>query len=547
MKCPLCGAYNKPEYKKCFRCGTDLADEQLEHSRHSSPESDQSGIWTHKPQRQKQPFYIKRTSPQESLVAIDDEAAADDVAEKKESVNIQKIRRLKQGQTVNVIVPKKKEKKAPKIRKRGGIRWFRLVMSLVVISAVLGGLVVGFIYAFRGVSSGISNLFDDRNELPNGGVPLVERVMIDGQTWHKITFFGQDGERILVENPIRSLTVYNGKAELLIDDNSYIPDSTDENYGTELITVKIKASRFSLNGEETVLDVPDYNIEVPLSPLKLISPAEQGAVVDYSQVFVKVKILPGSRIFIGSKNLTDMVDSEGYVSTYINLDPTIGDNVIPISVETENHRMNRYDLTVNRPILDPIIVLTDPPSERDYSEVILEGKTEPGATLTTNVKQYTADLSVDADGNFRFGAKLNAFGTNEITITATTTDGRTSSLTHYIERKPAHREYTMMAWPIDDYDYLVSATEHLIGRVYKCTGFAVKKEETEDASLYLYDIGGGTQKYIYLQYSGQYDFQLNVTYDIYADVIGSYKNYPLLIARFIYDHTEPESTANTGG
>ena len=41
-------------------------------------------------------------------------------------------------------------------------------------------------------------------------------------------------------------------------------------------------------------------------------------------------------------------------------------------------------------------------------------------------------------------------------------------------------------------------------------------------------------QYVILEYNGLYDIKMNWKYDIYADVLGKYENYPELYARFIY-------------
>ncbi len=47
--------------------------------------------------------------------------------------------------------------------------------------------------------------------------------MVDGASWHKITFYGDDSERIMITDARRTLAIHNGTAELMLEDASYIP------------------------------------------------------------------------------------------------------------------------------------------------------------------------------------------------------------------------------------------------------------------------------------------------------------------------------------
>ena len=82
----------------------------------------------------------------------------------------------------------------------------------------------------------MSQIFTGHEALPNGGRPLVERVMTDGMTWHRITFYGEDGERVLVESPIQdSLSIQGNQAVLMLDDSSFIPEEDTQDESMEYV------------------------------------------------------------------------------------------------------------------------------------------------------------------------------------------------------------------------------------------------------------------------------------------------------------------------
>lgn len=594
MKCIICGAYNKSDYTKCYRCGADLTPNNedvkkdkviLDHKSllkntpsfrqaivvEERPEEDitkkepkkpniddnykdnksskrdikhkKNAIWTEK---KKPSFFMRKSNKSAPVVAINLEDSTVNNKNKKsrrriKGTNQEKISQFKEGTEIDVILPAtpKEQKVKNTQKKKSGLKWGRLVFVSVIAASMIIGLIVGFFYLFKGLSSGVSSLFSGHSDIPNGGMPLVERLMINGQPWHRITFYGEDGERILVEDPIRSLSIQDGKAVLLLDDISYIPTtSTQDQEESEFIKVALKASRFSKKGEETVLPVPSYNIDVPLSPLKVIYPIEESMEVKYSQAQVKLKVEPGSRVIVDHINLTDIVDSDGYVSKFVNLDP--GDNDIDVEVRTNKHRQNTVQIKVHHPPLAVPIKLTEPPASSKTEEVWIKGIVDPTTELYVNTVKLAADIKIEPDGVFEFRYKLEKFGWEEIEILANAPDGTQSTLIHRIERIPDHRQYTRDAQKMD-YNQLSTMANSIKGRIFKCTGEIVKRIETPTSRMYLFDVGIGDKlEFIIIEYSGNREFEMGKYYDVYADVIGTYDNYPRLAGRFIYDIDESD-------
>lgn len=599
MKCIICGAYNKSDYTKCYRCGADLTPNNedvkkdkviLDHKSplkntpsfrqaivvEERPEEDipkkeakkpnfddryednksskkdikhkKNAIWTEK---KKPSFFMRKSNKSAPVVAINLENSSLNKKNQKsrrriKGTNQEKLSQFKEGTEIDVILPAtpKEQKLKNTQKKKSGLKWGRLVFVSVVAASMIIGLIVGFFYLFKGLSSGVSSLFSGHSDIPNGGMPLVERLMINGQPWHRITFYGEDGERILVEDPIRSLSIQDGKAILLLDDISYIPTtSTQDQEESEFIKVALKASRFSKKGEETVLPVPSYNIDVPLSPLKVIYPIEESMEVKYSQVQVKLKVEPGSRVIVDNINLTDIVDSDGYVSKFVNLDP--GDNDIDVEVRTNKHRQNTVQIKVHHPELAVPIVLTEPPANCKTEEVVINGevidvKANPNVDIYVDTSKLAAEVKMESDGKFKFTYVLNKFGWNEIEILANAPDGTQSKLIHRIERIPDHRQYTREAQKMD-YNQLSTMANSIKGRIFKCTGEIVKRIETPTSRMYLFDVGIGDKlEFIIIEYSGNREFEMGKYYDVYADVLGTYDNYPRLAGRFIYDIDEAD-------
>ena len=617
MKCPKCGAYNKPEYKKCYVCNSMLPQEYIEEKNTKNKKD----MWTQsafregeevdvtntqketlqsentkkdsfydissmdeelsKEEKKQYSIYAKREQAKERgvwgegkssrytrrgegnipVVALEDESQEEVTKKRKRgskyaveplSKNATRIRNFREGQEIGIVVPPEPEKpkenkkdnlpKKKTYKKKLNIKWGRLILVNLFAIVLLFGLIMGIIALTNKVSESMSQLFVPRNQLPNNGQPLVERVLKDGQEWHTITFYGEDGDKILVEdeshNLKRTLTIHNNQAVLSLDDYSYIPLEGEEFYGEEFTYVDIKAWHFDKDGNETELSVPNYRIGVPLAPLTVIYPEEQGDTVYTTQVLVRVKVEPESRVIIGSKNMSGNIDSEGYTSTYINLDAK-GLNEIPILVEVDGYRANDYALLVNSPEKDVDIELVDAPTETQASELVINGKTEPGSTvmMDDSVLPLLIDyIDVKDDGSFYLKTRLNDFGENEIKLDVTAADGRTATLKHIIYRKPLEGAYTSRAWAFD-YAALSASANKLLNNVYYMQGYVIERIDTPEAKMFLFNAGTAADpQYVIFEYNGLNDLRVDgFIYDVYADVQGKYENYPKLYARFIYE------------
>lgn len=618
MKCPKCGAYNKPDYKKCYVCNATLPQEYIvgenkkqdnklwtqaafregaqrktklkkedeeynfdlsameseediiedpkqqeklnrKYASHAKKEmAKQRGVWGSEYSTK----YTRRGEGNIPVVALHDESDEDTTRKRRRgskygksplSKNAKKIGKYFEGQEIGVVVPpepprKVEEKKehVPKkttYKKRLNIKWARLILVSVFTACLVFGLIVGVAFLVDKVSYNMSNVFGTRNALPNNGQPLVERSLIDGQTWHTITFYGDDGDKVLIQdkshNIKETLTIHDNQAVFMVHDYFYIPEADEEFYGDPFTYVDIKAYHFDKNGVETELVIPEYRISIPLAPLTIIHPVEQSTTEEATQVLVKVKVEPNSRVIIDKKNMSGNIDADGYTSTFITLEPE-GINTIPILVETDGYRANNYELLVNNPKRDIEIELIKAPTEERNPELRIDGITEPGTTITTDANLLIDEIRVKDDGSFYIKVKLSDFGWNPINLYATAADGRTATLTHNINRIPLEGAYTRSAWVLD-YKALATSATKMVGQVYYLPGTIEERIDTPEAKLYKFNTGTGAEpQYLIIEYNGLYDLKVDGRYDAYADVLGKHDNFPLFYARFVYESEDQD-------
>ena len=186
MKCKVCGAYNKSEYKKCIRCGNPLlsSDEEKKQEKilveHQSPLKntptfrealiveekseekvekdirpgthddipDEVDLWTG---TEKKSRFLARKKKHVPVLSIKDESAGkkEEKPDKEQDTsptrrfsrppsgsNLEKLSKIREGQEVEVLLPpeEKIKKKKAKEKKKRKLKWGRLIL----VSSVAG-------------------------------------------------------------------------------------------------------------------------------------------------------------------------------------------------------------------------------------------------------------------------------------------------------------------------------------------------------------------------------------------------------------------------
>ena len=164
---------------------------------------------------------------------------------------------------------------------------------------------------------------------------LGEMQLSDGRNAHTVVFYGKDGDVIYLPELNRSLTICGGIARLEIADSEWFGSDVSE---YDYADVHFAPILIEEDGTETQLPVIDYTVNVPESPLTVISPAKDGMSVVTSTYPLELQVVPGSSVYVNGEDLSDRVDRSGVLDdTRLSVQP-IGDNSYTIIVRTPSHK-----------------------------------------------------------------------------------------------------------------------------------------------------------------------------------------------------------------
>jgi len=509
MQCPACGTQNHSHHHFCILCGASLKNtSNIEEKAQERTIVRKELLQSEKDWHQELDLYNDSSSFTDSSPYISPSSNRYNISEQLP------LRRYQ------------KEKKDYR-RKKWRIYISTFIWLALICFAIFGTMVV---------LSNIKKLLPQNKPVSEGnGSSKKQQVEVyedKDKKAHHIRFWVQDGEYIWIEETGQKyLLDKTGFVDVMIEDSFWLNDSKEIN--SDVIQVNMKASVYKDGKQVSELTVPPFNVEVPLSPLSLIHPDSLHVKTTENLYRLKLRVTPGSRVFIGENEYTDLIDAEGNIELNIPIESS-GIHKIPILVETKNHRINKQELIIERPPMEiSLSIDLSLPKKTEDSTVLVTGTTEPDAVLTTNVETI-GGIKVDPNtGAFKFTAKLERYGTNTITITASKKNKADSQLSYRVDRVPNLSEYTRKAWKMD-YQALLKNPNPLQGKIFLCEGRVVKIIKQGEKILFLFDVGTETENIIAMEYEGDTKITEGETYRIFGDVDGTYEAYPKIIARFLY-------------
>ena len=364
----------------------------------------------------------------------------------------------------------------------------------------------------------------------------VEIITLEsGMTGHAISFFGNDGDCVYVEELNESYMFVGGVARVEFADYIWFEEDPLD-IDSALIT--FSPIYISSAGEKTRLPAFQINVPVPEAPITITSPASDYVKVITSQTSLNMNVVYGSQVIINGEDVTGSVDRSGGLSLTLNIYPT-GANNISIIVRTPNHKEARRDIVFYRDEMEiNLEVATSVTFSSTLSYMTVSGKTDPGAWITVDSAYDSSSLIIDQEtGKFSFKATFSEFGDNLVSFRASKDGLKDSTISFYVNYLPAKAEYTRNAWKMD-YKQLRLYYEQWKNRVFLCKGKIVDSYYTDDVQYSVMDVGSDDEQQL-LVLENRSDIQsMNIggTYSVYADVAGRLfygTNYvPYLIARY---------------
>lgn len=367
--------------------------------------------------------------------------------------------------------------------------------------------------------------------------PTVNTVtMSDHRQGHSIVFYGSDGDQIFLPELNRSLTIAGGVARTTIADADWFTGDVSE---IEAANVSLSPVLIDETGARTQLPNVEFTVEVPDSPLTVISPAEDGEQIVTSLYLLELQVVSGSTVMVNGEDVTDMVDRSGLLSQNVNVYP-IGDNVYTIIVQTPQHHETRQEVHIYREAFDIELELSSSVAYTSSNDVMaITGTVEPGATITVETPYVEDSLSIDpTTGDFQFIARFTSFGDNTVRFRASMEGRDDAVISLTIEYEPTLAAYSAQAWAMD-YDQLRRLYEQWNGQVFLCVGPVIDSFEENGSTYLVMNVGTDAEPQLVIleNQSATTDISFGRSYTAYADVSGRHmynaEYYPMLVARYM--------------
>lgn len=402
-----------------------------------------------------------------------------------------------------------------------------LVRILVVLAVAFGGWQLWTV---------IHGYVEEKSVSAESVNALIETCEIDGQPGHRVTILADEGTQCYISELTKSYVAVNGVITLNLADHVFY-DGID-NLEADSMTVTLTPTMI-FGGKETRKAPITYEIEIPASPLTLVSPETTWLEVTTSVYNITLQVAPGSKVIANSTDISDTVSEDGVVD-YNPVVQAIGDNIISFTVRAPYCRESRLVVTLYRePMSIPIELSADTIARTDSDIVVLTATTKAGATITVETPYESIDDSeLATTGKFTVRAKLTKIGYNDVIIHADYPGLEQSTLTHRVYYQMPANKYTTKAWALkaSDYSELMSNINMRIdnAQIYECKGTITQIIST-NPQIAIMDTGtNGSEQLVMLQNETSTTWTLGEKYRVFADVTGVYGTMPKMMARYTY-------------
>ena len=364
-------------------------------------------------------------------------------------------------------------------------------------------------------------------------MPELSRIqMPDGRDGHCVSFFGDDGDIIYIEELDERFMVVGGRADIEVADAAWFGSATTSSTAEISLTPILTKE----SGEKELLPVVAFSVEMPLSPLTIIQPTEDYVTTLSSSYEIQLNVVYGSTVLVGGEDVTSLMDRQGNITVNVAVYPH-GENPISILVQTPNHLEVRKDLVFYRQKMDIDLELASSTEFKSaLNAMTIRGAVDPTAQLSVLTACEPGSLKVDEKGSFEFVAKFDHYGNNTVTIRAAKDGIRDSVISFDVYYVPDISVYSRSAWKMD-YQQVLYCWDIWEGRVFVCKGVVVDVLD-DNPNILVMDVSGDESgQYLVIQNESDLPItESGGSYTIYADISGQAdyhdRTYTRLIGRY---------------
>lgn len=434
-----------------------------------------------------------------------------------------------------------------RVGRRRGHRFFRVLALLMMASGV----------ALAAYVLLLKPLVLDKREAPLQERAIITPTILNDMPAHKIMLPAQEGASIYIKELRKSYTVVGGYATIEVEDYNWYENT--ESVSQETVTATITPFIRTAAGEQKPMDVVHFEVEIPLSPLTLITPDTGYAEVATALYNIQFEVARSSTVTINGEDFSDLVSTQDGMITYNASVSPIGDNTFTIVTRSQYYRENTVTVTIYRAPQQIRLDLAADTASR-YSPNLVEDTSQPkdekgqypmkedpmvirGTTVTwadIEIKSPYANLDLTnlrLDGSFSFEPVFTKIGTNTIIIEASAPGYETSVVKHDVYYIPIASVYTRKAWDMcTQYSDYLNHSETRIQNttIYICQG-TITQIMSESPQLAIMSLYKDPTKTVLIENFSNDTWAVGQELRIYADAYGVYNNMPRLNGRYTYE------------
>lgn len=363
--------------------------------------------------------------------------------------------------------------------------------------------------------------------------------ILDDMAAHTISIPAPEGSQIYIKELRKTFMVTGGYATFQVPD--YFWYEQMESVNQESMDVSLTPFIRTSSGVQKEMEPVPYTINIPLSPITLISPDVTRLVVSTPIYNVRFQVMQNSQVYINGEDYSSFVNTQNGLINYNATVQPVGDNRVRIEVRSQYYRDNSIEIILHREVQDiPLDLASTLDDESSNEKMTIRATTRAGATITIISPHEALDTSMlGSTGEFSFDAKFSKIGINTVEIRADFPGKNPTIVKYDVYYLPDPNVYTKKAWALNDWGYpnLLANLETRIAntQIYVFTG-PVLEFKSQKPQLAIIDAGDGgpTQRLVLVENQTKTQWELGKRYRIYGDAYGVYGSIPRIIARYTY-------------